>query len=327
MKNNYFLNVANFRRKFYSTIAFFLLLISIGHAQYITGNNPYCIASNPTYTIVNPPAAGTYNNIVWTASPNSGITFAGNPSPTALTKVVMKSGNIISSPHYIYASFFLDGVLVAVTPNFNFQTVTPPVTPSYSVTKTTDYCTTQYHIINLTVTTNPNPSPNTSFSISPTVADPSVIVTPITNRVFELKLPLNGQNYFIYNITSTTGSSGCASNSVTTTSYGNAVSLNLTNCANNSVSTNYDFSVAPNPYSNGYLTIVAPVITSFGNPSVCRIYNTSGTLSTTFPLSTSSTSTSYALRSAVGASLVSGVYVVQVMYADGNTRSKNLIVN
>ena len=326
MKNNKLSSMITIKKDSILWSIFFLLMTFIGQAQIIVGNNPYCISSGPTYTIANPPASGTYDKIEW-GSNDAGITFSGNPSVISLSKVVIKSGNIISAPSNIYAKFYLGTTLVAETPAFNFQTVTLPTAPSYSVTKTSDYCTTQYHIITLTITTSPNPSPNTNFSIAPRIPDASIVITQTSKNVFELKLPLNGESYFLYDVTSTTSGSNCGSNSFTTTSYGNSVSLNLTNCANNSTPTNYDFTVAPNPYSNGYLTIVAPVVTYSGNQSVCRIYNTSGTLNTTFPLSTSSTSTAYPLKSAVGAALVPGVYIVQVMYANGTVRSKNLVVN
>lgn len=321
MKKKYFLNVTPNHRFFLFNI-FFLIAIFSAKAQVITGINPYCIASNPTYTIT-PDLGVAYDTIKWVASNDSGITFSGNPSPKSLSKVVIKSGNIINAPHYIYAQFRLNGTVVYQTPQFNFVTAPPPVQPGYVVTKTQDYCTSQYHIIVLNVAVNPNPSPNTNFYISPSMADPSVIVTQTSKNVFELKLPLNGQNYFLYNIQSTTSSGGCLSNSATSTSYGNAVSLNLTNCANTSPGVNYDFSVAPNPYSNGYITIVASAI-SASSPGVCRIFNSSGTQVSSFSLTNSSTA--YQLKAAAGAALTSGNYIVHVTYSNGVTRTKNLIV-
>ncbi|MCR4032296.1 MULTISPECIES: T9SS type A sorting domain-containing protein [Flavobacterium] len=327
MKNNKLSTMITIKRDLVLMSIFFMLVSIFGNAQTIVGNNPYCIASGPNYTIINPPAPGTYDSVEWLSN-DPGITFSGNPDPLTLSKVVIKSGNIINAPSNISAKFYLGGTQVAETGIFNFITAPAPSLPSYVVTKTSDYCTPQYHIITLNVAPTPNPSPNANFYISPRVADASIIITQTSKNVFELKLPLNGQPYFLYDVTCTVSEAGCLSNSVSVTSYSNSVSLNLTNCANNSTpATNYDFTVAPNPYSNGYLTIVSPIVTSFGSQTICRIYNTSGTLNTTFPLSTTSTSTSYALRSSVGASLVPGVYIVQVMYPNGTVRSKNLIVN
>ncbi|TPG42161.1 T9SS type A sorting domain-containing protein [Flavobacterium pectinovorum] len=323
MKNNYISNFGLLKRKFILVSVFFLLMISVGQAQTISGYNPYCIASNPTYTITNPPAAGTYDQVVWLSN-DAGISFSGNPSPLTLSKVVIKSGNLIAAPSAIYARFYLNGVFVIETPYFNFITPTPPTTPNYSVTKTNDYCTTQYHIITLNVTPNPNPSPNTNYSIAPRIADASIVITQTSKNIFELKLPLNGDSYFLYDLTSTTSSSGCLSNSVTVTTYGNSVPLNLTGCANNAPGTNYEFTVSPNPYSNGYITIVSSAVTpSF--TGTCKVFNSSGILMTTFSLLNSSTA--YALKSTVGASLTAGMYVVQVTYPNGIVKTKNLVVN
>jgi len=323
MKNNYISNFGSVKRKFFLVATFFLLMISFGQAQTITGYNPYCISSNPTYTIINPPAAGTYDQVQWLSN-DAGISFSGNPSPLTLSKVVIKSGNLIAAPSAIYARFYLSGVLVAETPYFNFITPTPPTTPNYTVTKTNDYCTTQYHIITLNVTPIPNPSPNTNYNIAPRIADASIVITQTSKNVFELKLPLNGESYFLYDLTSTTSSGGCLSNSVTVTSYGNSVPLNLTGCANNAPGTNYEFTVAPNPYSNGYLTIVSSAITP-AFTGTCKVFNNSGILMTSFPLLNSSTA--IALKSTVGASLTAGLYIVQVTYANGIVKTKNLVVN
>ncbi len=323
MKNNYISNFGSVKRKFFLLSVFLLLMISAVQAQTITGYNPYCISSNPTYTIINPPASGTYDQVEWLSN-DAGITFSGNPSPLTLSKVVIKSGNIISAPSAIYARFYLSGVLVAQTPNLNFITPTPPSTPNYSVTKTSDYCTTQYHIITLNVTPSPNPSPNTNYNIAPRIADASIVITQTSKNVFELKLPLNGESYFLYDLTSTTSSGGCLSNSVTVTAYGNSVPLNLTGCANNAPGTNYEFTASPNPYSNGYLTIVSSAITP-AFTGTCKVFNNSGILMTTFPLLNSSTA--IALKSTVGASLTAGLYVVQVTYANGIVKTKNLVVN
>lgn len=320
MKNNYFLNVSTLKRKTLLTSVFFFLIIFGIQAQYISGLNPYCISSNPSYTIVNASAV-TYDAIVWSSN-DSGITFSGNPADP-INRVVIKSGNIINSPSAIKATFYLGGNIVYTTPDFQFLTATPPTPPSYLVTKTTDYCTPQYHIINLTVTTNPNPSPYTSYTIVPRIPDASIIITETSKNVFELKLPLNGQPYFLYDITSRTSSAGCLSNSVTATSYSNSVSLNLTNCANNTPAVNYEITVSPNPYSNGYITIVAPQVTQ-ASPGTCRVYNNSGVLVSTFSLTNSSTA--FALKSSVGAALTAGMYVVQVTYSNGVVKTKNLVV-
>lgn len=320
MKNNYFSNVSRLRRKILLTSSFFLLLISLGRAQYINGLNPYCISSNPTYTIVNASTVA-HDSIVWSSN-DPGITFSGNPFD-ATSRVVVKSGNIINSPSFIKATFYLAGNPVYTTPDFNFITATPPTPPSYLVTKTSDYCTSQYHIIILNVATNPSPSPYTSFTIAPRIPDASIIITETSKNIFELKLPLNGQPYFLYDITSRTSSAGCLSNSVTSTSYSNSVSLNLTNCANNTPPVNYEISVAPNPYSNGYITIVAPQVTQ-ASPGTCKVYNNSGVLVATFSLTNSSTA--FALKSTVGAALTAGMYVVQVTYSNGIVKTKNLVV-
>ncbi len=237
--------------------------------------------------------------------------------------MVIKSGNIINSPSSIKATFYLAGSVVYTTPDFQFLTATPPTPPSYLVTKTSDFCTPQYHIITLNVATNPNPSPYTSYTIAPRIPDASIIITETSKNVFELKLPLNGQPYFLYDITSRTSASGCLSNSVTATSYSNSVSLNLTNCANNTPTINYDITVAPNPYSNGYITILAPQVTQ-ASPGICKIYNNSGVLVATFSLTNSSTA--IALKSSVGAALTAGMYVVHVTYSNGVVRTKNLVV-
>lgn len=323
MKNNYFSHVSSLKRNLIFVTSFFLLMISGVQAQYISGNNPYCISSNPTYTIQNAPNINSYDSVTWYASNGSGITFSGDPTPKSLSKVVVKSGNIINAPSYIYATFNLGGTVIYTTPNFNFISPTLPSPPSYLVTKTNDYCTPQYHIITLNVATTPNPSPNTNFSIAPRIPDSSIIITQTSKNVFELKLPLNGQPYFLYDITYTTSGSGCLSNSVTGTSYGNSVSLNLTNCTNTTPQTNYEITVAPNPYSNGYITIVAPQVTAAA-PGICNVYNSSGILVSSFSLVNSSTA--YALKSVVGASLTAGMYIVQVTYANGIVKTKNLVV-
>ncbi|WP_289662371.1 T9SS type A sorting domain-containing protein [Flavobacterium panacagri] len=323
MKNNKLSSMITIKRDFILLNIFFLLMAFIGQAQVITGNNPYCIASSPSYTIVNPPASTTYDAVNWYASTDSGITFSGDPSPKSLSKVVIKSGNIISAPSYIFATFSLGSTVIYTTPNFNFSTPTAPTPPSYVVTKTSDYCTSQYHIITLNVATNPDPSPTTNFSITPRTPDSSIIITQTSKNVFELKLPLNGQPYFLYDISYTTWTSGCMSNSVSATSYSNSVSLNLTNCSNNTPQVNYEITVSPNPYSNGYITIVAPQVTQAAT-GICRIYNNSGVLVSSFSLTNSSTA--YALKTAVGASLVAGMYVVQVTYANGIVKTKNLVV-
>ncbi|RKR11425.1 putative secreted protein (Por secretion system target) [Flavobacterium sp. 90] len=324
MKNNYISNFGSVKRKFFLLSVFFLLIISIGRAQTIDGLNPYCISSSPYYRILNAPDINSYDSVVWTASDNSGITFSGDPSAKSLNKVVVKPGNLITAPYYIYATFYSGVNFVAETAKFYFITPTPPTTPSYNVTKTNDYCTPQYHIITLNVTPNPNPSPNTNYSIAPRIADASIVITQTSKNIFELKLPLNGDPYFLYDVTSSTSSSGCLSNSVTTTAYGNSVSLNLTGCANNAPGTNYEFTASPNPYSNGYLTIVAPAVTP-AFTGTCKVFNSSGVLMTSFPLLNSSTAIQ--LKSTVGSSLISGLYVVQVTYQNGNVRTKNLVVN
>ncbi|PIF30916.1 putative secreted protein (Por secretion system target) [Flavobacterium sp. 9] len=324
MKNNYISNFGSVKRKFFLLSVFFLLIISIGQAQTIDGLNPYCISSSPYYRINNAPDINSYDTVIWSASDNSGITFSGDPAPKTLNKVVVKPGNQITAPYYIFATFYSGTTVVAQTPNFYFITPTPPTTPNYTVTKTNDYCTTQYHIITLNVTPIPNPSPNTNYSIAPRIADASIVITQTSKNVFELKLPLNGESYFLYDLTSTTSSGGCLSNSVTVTSYGNSVPLNLIGCANNAPGTNYEFTVSPNPYSNGYLTIVAPAVTP-AFTGTCKVFNSSGILMTSFPLLNSSTAIQ--LKSTVGSSLISGLYVVQVTYQNGNVRTKNLVVN
>lgn len=303
---------------------YLLVLITVSfvaNAQIISGNNPYCIANNPSYRIENAPPLGSYDRIEWKSN-DAGISFSGDPSPTVLYKVVFKNGNVITSPSFIYAEFYLGTTFVAATPHFNFITPTPPTIPSYLVTKTNDYCTPQYHFITLNVATTPNPSPNTSFTISPRIANPNIVITQTSKNVFELKLPLNGEPYFLYDITRATSSSECASNTVTSTSYSNMVSLNMTNCANTTPAVNYNFTITPNPYSDGYITIVAPAITSAG--TICRVYNNSGVLKATFPLSASSTS--FPLKTTVGAGLIPGVYIVQVTYSNGVVKTNNLIV-
>lgn len=324
MKNNYFSNVNALKRRLFLSGSFFLLMIFGAQAQYIDGHNPYCVSRNPTYTIVNPPDINSYDLVSWYASAGSGITFSGNTTAKSTSRVVYKPGNIISAPSYIWAVFSLAGQPVFTTQNFEFITPTPPTPPSYLVTKTSDYCTPQYHIITLNVATNPSPSPNTSFSIAPRLPDPSIIITQTTKNVFELKLPLNGQPYFLYDITYTTSDGICYSNAVSGTSYSNQVSLNLTNCSVTTPSLNYEITVSPNPYSNGYITIVAPQ----ASPSAlanCRVYNSSGIIVSSFSLSSSSTA--YALKANVGAALTVGMYVVQVTYANGIVKTKNLVVN
>lgn len=324
MKNNYISNFGSVKGKFFLLSVFFLLMISVGQAQTIDGLNPYCISSSPYYRINNAPDINSYDTVIWSASDNSGITFSGDPAPKTLNKVVVKPGNQITAPYYIFATFYSGTTVVAQTPNFYFITPTPPTTPNYTVTKTNDYCTTQYHIITLNVTPIPNPSPNTNYSIAPRIADASIVITQTSKNVFELKLPLNGESYFLYDLTSTTSSGGCLSNSVTVTSYGNSVPLNLTGCANNAPGTNYEFTVSPNPYSNGYLTIVSSAITP-AFTGTCKVFNNSGILMTTFSLLNSSTA--IALKSTVGASLTAGLYVVQVTYPNGIVKTKNLVVN
>jgi len=299
---------------------FFILSFS-AKAQLLSGLNPYCVSSNPTYK-VDPnsiPASLVYTEARWICSDPT-VSISGNPSPLTLSKVLYKNPGIAAGVT-LKVEFYNNGTFVGQSNVITFVAPEIPSLPSYYVTKTNDYCTSQYHIIYLNVTTS-DTSGSTSYYISPTVQDPSVIVTKTSNYTFELKLPLNGQNYFLYNITSTTAPSGCLSNAVSSTSYGNAVSLNLTNCANNTPAVNYDFTIAPNPYSNGYLTILAPVVTpSF--TAVCRIFNSSGSLVTTFTLSYSSTG--YQLKANVPG-LTSGNYIVHVTYANGNVKTKNLIV-
>ena len=324
MKNNYVSGISTLKSKIFLLGILFILIIFKGQAQIITGNNPYCISSSPTYTVNNAGAAGNFDRIEWLSN-DPGISFSGNPAPATISKVVIKSGNIISAPSYIYARIYSGTTLLAETPHFDFLTATPPSTPSYYVTKSSDYCTSQYHIITLNVIPNPNSSPNTNFTISPRVPDTSIIITQTSKNVFELKLPLNGQPYFLYDVTSTTSSSGCLSNSVTTTSYGNSVSLNLTGCANTTPAVNYDFTVYPNPYSNGYITIAAPAITPTFTGTICRVYNSSGVLKATFPLSNSSTA--FPLKATVGSALTTGLYVVQVTYPNGIVKTQNLVVN
>lgn len=308
-----------------SILSFILILISfITNAQVITGINPYCLSSNPTYTVSPPPANISYTEVKWICSDPS-VTFSGNPSLLSLSKVLYKNPGPIPGGTTLTVQF-LDGTnVVAQSSVFTFIAPDLPAQPSYYVTKTNDYCTTQYHIITVNIIPNPNPSPNTNFNISPRVADASIVITQTSKNVFELKLPLNGQSYFLYDVTSTTSSSGCLSNSVTSTSYGNSVSLNLTGCANNTPGVNYEVTIAPNPYSNGYITIYAPAISSVGTGTICKVYNSSGVLKATFPLS--ATSTSFPLKATVGASLTVGLYIVQVTYPNGIVKTQNLVVN
>ncbi|WP_123774015.1 T9SS type A sorting domain-containing protein [[Flexibacter] sp. ATCC 35103] len=307
-----------------SILSFILILISfITNAQVITGGNPYCLSSSPTYTVSAPSGNISYTEVKWICSDPS-VTFSGNPSVLSLSKVLYKNPGSIAGGTTLTVQF-LDGSNVVAQSVFTFIAPDVPVQPSYYVTKTNDYCTTQYHIITLNVATNPNPSPNTNFTISARVPDASIIITQTSKNVFELKLPLNGQSYFLYDITSTTSSSGCLSNSVTSTSYGNSVSLNLTGCSNNTPGVNYDVTIAPNPYSNGYITIYAPAISSVGTGTICKVYNGSGVLKATFPLSAASTS--FPLKATVGASLTAGLYIVQVTYPNGIVKTQNLVVN
>jgi hypothetical protein len=305
-------------------LSFVLILMSFRlSAQEITGLNPYCVASNPSYSVVAPPGL-VYDEVVWSCT-DPAVTFSGNPSPLTLFKVLYKYPGFIAGGEILKVEFKSGGTVVAVK-QITFVAPEVPVQPNYLVTKTNDYCTSQYHIITLTVTTNPNPSPNTNFSIAPRVPDPSIIITQTSKNVFELKLPLNGQSYFLYDVTSTTSLSGCQSNTVSSTTYSNSVSLNLTGCINNTPNPgpNYEFTVSPNPYSDGYITIVATAVSSQA-PATCRIYNSSGALKLTFSLL--GPSTYIPLKTAVGPSLTAGIYIVQVTYPNGIVKTKNLVVN
>lgn len=302
------------------------ILILVGYritAQEITGSNPYCLASNPSYSVVAP--AITYDEVVWSCT-DPIVTFSGNPSPLALSKVVYKNPGFIAGGEVLTVQFKNLGAVVAQR-QITFISPQIPVQPNYIVSKTNDYCTSQYHIITLTVTPDPNPSPSTNFSIAPRVPDASIIITQTSKNIFELKLPLNGQPYFLYDITRSTPMSGCQSNNLTTTAYGNSVSLNLTGCADNSANPgpNYEFTVSPNPYSNGYITIVATAVSPQVPGTLCRIYDSSGNLKITFSLT--SPSTSIPLKTAVGSSLTAGIYIVQVTYPNGIVKTKNLVVN
>ncbi|WP_433813207.1 T9SS type A sorting domain-containing protein [Flavobacterium johnsoniae] len=304
-------------------LSFILILMSFNlNAQEILGLNPYCLASNPTYTVT-APANTVYDEVVWSCT-DPAVTFTGNPSPLSLSKVVYKSPGFIATGDTLTAQFKNAGVVVAKR-QLAFISPQMPVQPSYVVSKTNDYCTSQYHIIVLTVTPNPNPSSNTNFSITPTIADASIVITQTSKNVFELKLPLNGQPYFIYNITETTPISGCQSNTLSSTSYGNSVSLNLTGCANTTPNpgTNYDFTLSPNPYSNGNITITANAVSS-QSAATCRIYDSSGVLKLSFSLTNSYTS--IPLRNAIP-SLTTGIYIFQITYANGTVKTKNLAVN
>ena len=327
MKKNYFLGIAPFpffkQNKLFA-FSFILIFVSlIARGQTITGLNPYCVASNPSYTVSPPPVSITYTEVRWICS-DPAVTLSGNPSPLTLSKVLYKSGGIISAGTTLKVEFLNGTNLVAQSNVFTFIAPQTPVAPTYYVTKTSDYCTTQYHMITLTVTPNPNPSPNTNFSIAPRIADATIVVTQTSKNIFELKLPLNGEPYFLYDVTSTTTSSGCLSNAVTTTTYGNSVPLNLTGCANNTPSVNYDFTLAPNPYSNGYITIYAPAINS-ATGATCRVYDNSGILKATFSLSAASTA--FPLKATVGSALTAGLYIVQVTYPNGLVKTQNLVVN
>ena len=304
-------------------LSFILILMGYrSNAQEITGLNPYCVASNPSYSVVAPSVP--YDEVVWSCT-DPLVTFSGNPSPLTLFKVLYKYPGFIAGGEILKVEFKSGGTVVAVK-QITFVAPEVPVQPNYLVTKTNDYCTSQYHIITLTVTTDPNPSPNTNFSIAPRVPDPSIVVTQTSKNVFELKLPLNGQSYFLYDVTSTTSLSGCQSNTVSSSTYSNSVSLNLTGCLNNTPNPgpNYDFTVSPNPYSNGYITIVATAVSSQA-PATCRIYNSSGALKLTFSLL--GPSTYIPLKTAVGPSLTAGIYIVQVTYPNGIVKTKNLVVN
>ncbi|KQB39276.1 T9SS type A sorting domain-containing protein [Flavobacterium aquidurense] len=308
-----------------SILSFILILISFAvNAQVIGGANPYCLSSSPTYTVTKPSDGIDYTEVKWICSDPS-VTFSGNPSLLSLSKVLYKNPGSIAGGTTLTVQFLNGTTVVAQSNVFTFIAPNLPAQPSYYVTKTNDYCTTQYHIITLNITPNPNPTPNTNFTISPRVPDASIIITQTSKNVFELKLPLNGQSYFLYDVTSTTSSSGCLSNSVTSTSYGNSVSLNLAGCANNTPGVNYDVTIAPNPYSNGYITIYAPAISSLGTGTICKVYNGSGVLKATFPLSAASTS--FPLKTTVGASLTAGLYIVQVTYPNGIVKTQNLVVN
>ena len=326
MKKNDFTNNQTFpfSKKIKFFVLSFVLLATgfIGNTQSLSGRNPYCIAANPVYTVT--PPSVTYTKMQWICSDPT-VTIGGDPSPLAMSKVLLRNSGTILGGTTLQVKFLDSSDNVVAQSNlFTFIAAAAPVTPSYYVTKTSDYCTSQYHFVTLNVITNPNPSPNSNFSISPRIADPTVVITQTSKNVFELKLPLNGVPYFLYDISCTSFTSDCQSNSITTTSYSNLVSLNLTNCANSSPGVNYEFTVSPNPYSNGYITIVAPAITpSF--TGTCRVFNNSGVLKATFPLLNSSTA--FALKSTVGTSLIPGMYVVQLNYPNGIVRTKNLIVN
>ncbi|CAA9199209.1 hypothetical protein FLA105534_02490 [Flavobacterium bizetiae] len=304
-------------------LGFILILMGCRvNAQEISGLNPYCVASNPSYSVVAPSVP--YDEVVWSCT-DPLVTFSGNPSPLTLSKVLYKHPGGIAGGEILKVEFKNAGTVVAVK-QITFIAPEVPVQPNYLVTKTNDYCTYQYHIITLTVTPDPNPSSNTNFSIAPRIADASIVVTQTSKNVFELKLPLNGQPYFLYDVTRTTSAEGCQSNTVSSTAYGNSVSLNLTGCANNTPNpgTNYDFTVSPNPYSDGYITIVATAVSSQAT-ATCRIYNSSGALKLTFSLL--GPSTYIPLKTAVGPSLTPGIYIVQVTYPNGTVKTKNLVVN
>lgn len=313
MKNNTFLIVPAIKSKLF--LFCFLLTAFIGQAQQIVGNKIYCIASSPIYRVEGL-VPGTFNSIVWSSN-DSGIQFVtGDPSPTVLYKVVIKPGNIIYSSSIIKATItYNNGSIQELT--FSFDNPLPA--PSYSVAKVSDYCTPQYHIITLAVATNMTTNPEAAFTISPTTPDASVIITQTSKNIFEIKLPLNGQNYFTYNVSA---SNGCLSNSFT--SYGNYVPLNLTNCINNNPppTTYYDFVLSPNPYSNGNIIINAPAITN--NNAICKVYNSSGLLKATFSLLNSTTV--FPLKNVVGTALAPGNYIVQITYSNGVVKTKNLIV-
>ncbi|MCP2027679.1 hypothetical protein L1276_002839 [Flavobacterium sp. HSC-32F16] len=305
-----------------SLFSFMLILMSFHlNAQEILGLNPYCLASGPSYSVVAP--GPSYDEVVWSCSDPS-VTFSGNPSPLSLSKVVYKNPGTIAGGQTLTVQFKNAGTVVAQR-QIVFVSPQMPVQPSYIVSKTNDYCTPQYHIITLTVTPNPNPSSNTNFSITPTIADASIIITQTSKNIFELKLPLNGQPYFIYNITETTPISGCQSNNLSSTSYGNSVSLNLTGCSNTTPNpgTNYDFTLSPNPYNNGNITITANAVSS-QSTGTCRIYDSSGVLKLNFSLTNSYTS--IPLKSAIP-SLTTGIYIFQITYANGTVKTKNLAVN
>lgn len=304
-------------------LSFILILMSYRlSAQEITGLNPYCLASNPSYSVVAPGLP--YDEVVWSCT-DPLVTFSGNPSPLTLYKVVYKNPGFIAGGEILKVQFKNLGAVVAER-QITFVSPVLPVQPNYIVTKTNDYCTGQYHIITLNVTPDPNPSPSTNFSITPRVPDASIVITQTSKNVFELKLPLNGEPYFLYDVTRTTPISGCQSNNLSTTTYGNSVALNLTGCINNTPNPgpNYEFTVSPNPYSDGYITIVATAVSSQA-PATCKIFNSSGVLKLTFSLL--GPSTYIPLKTAVGASLTAGIYIVQVTYPNGIVKTKNLVVN